>query len=207
MSPDQMFSARAQDLIEAGRVLDSRGMVPATSGNLSARIDEARIAVTVSGSHKGRLLEKDIMSVDMQGNATNRRKPSAETLLHLQIYQRYPEAHFILHPHSANATVLSRMISDALVLEGYELLKAFTGISSHESRILVPNFRNDQDIARLSQKIDTWMDHYEGPVFGYLISGHGFYTWGTSMEETLRHLEALEFLFQCELKSIEAKRR
>ncbi|MDH5613825.1 MAG: class II aldolase/adducin family protein, partial [Gammaproteobacteria bacterium] len=35
---------------------------------------------------------------------------------------------------------------------------------------------------------------------GYLIRGHGFYTWGNNMEDALRHVEAFEFLFECELK-------
>jgi methylthioribulose-1-phosphate dehydratase len=35
--------------------------------------------------------------------------------------------------------------------------------------------------------------------YAYLIAGHGLYTWGNSVEETLRYLDALDFLFACEL--------
>jgi len=199
MSHDSIFKARSAGLIEAGRLLHARGMVPATSGNLSARVDDSRIAITASGRHKGELGENDIMTVDMQGNFVDDRRPSAETLLHLQIYRCYPETGCVLHPHSINATVLSRIASDTVVLQDYELLKAFTGINSHDCRVTVPNFCNDQNIERLTRRIDTWLDNFEGQIFGYLISGHGFYTWGNRTADALRHLEALEFLFECEL--------
>ena len=35
---------------------------------------------------------------------------------------------------------------------------------------------------------------------GYLIRGHGLYTWGRDVAEALRHLEAFDFLFTCELE-------
>jgi methylthioribulose-1-phosphate dehydratase len=31
---------------------------------------------------------------------------------------------------------------------------------------------------------------------GFLISGHGLYTWGQSIAEAERHVEILEFLFE-----------
>lgn len=206
MTPDPTFEVCASRLIEVGRILDNRGMVPATSGNLSARVDDSRVAITVSGRHKGRLLADDIMTVDMQGQSTDDRKPSAETLLHLQIYRRYPDARYVLHPHSVSATVLSQLAPGPVSLQEYELLKAFSGIHTHACQVTVPNFRNDQNIERLSRDVDLWMDNFEGNVVGYLITGHGFYTWGNTAEDALRHLEALEFLFECELRKYGANR-
>ena len=37
-------------------------------------------------------------------------------------------------------------------------------------------------------------------VHGYLIAGHGLYTWGRSVEEACRHVEAFEFLLACEIE-------
>jgi methylthioribulose-1-phosphate dehydratase len=33
----------------------------------------------------------------------------------------------------------------------------------------------------------------------YIIRGHGFYTWASSISATVRQCEALEFLLQCEI--------
>ncbi|MCG6969873.1 MAG: methylthioribulose 1-phosphate dehydratase [Gammaproteobacteria bacterium] len=193
------FKQRAAELVTVGHALYQLNMVPATSGNLSARLSDGRIAITVSGRHKGKLTESDIMVVDKQGNSLDGRRPSAETLLHVQIYQRYPQAGVVLHPHSVNATILSRIHSDHLILQDYELLKAFPGIETHDSKVTVPIFANDQDIARLAAKIDGFMDNHPD-VHGYLIAGHGFYTWGDTVDDAMRHVEAFEFLFECEVK-------
>ncbi|MDR5106194.1 class II aldolase/adducin family protein, partial [Salmonella enterica subsp. enterica serovar Derby] len=43
--------------------------------------------------------------------------------------------------------------------------------------------------------------------YGFLVRGHGLYCWGSQVAEARRHLEGLEFLFQCELQRrlLEAK--
>jgi methylthioribulose-1-phosphate dehydratase len=194
------FETCAQALIEAGRQLYAQHMVPATSGNFSARLADGHLAITVSGRHKGRLTAADLMEVDADGTSLDDRRPSAETLLHVAIYRRFPDARVVLHPHSVNATVLSRLCGDALELQDYEILKAFPGIDTHDCTVNIPVFDNDQDIARLAGKVDAALAGIDHPP-GYLIRGHGFYTWGDSLDDALRHVEAFEFLFDCELRA------
>jgi methylthioribulose-1-phosphate dehydratase len=198
MTREQM----AQEIIDAGRFLYSRGWSPATSSNYSMRLSTTTALLTASGKHKGQLGQDDVLVTDLSGNSLEPgKKPSAETLLHTQLYRCRPEVGAVLHTHSVSATVLSRLIpGDHLPLEGYELQKAFAGVATHESTVLVPIFENDQDIARLAAKVQPWLDaHPECP--GYLIRGHGLYTWGARMSDALRQIEAFEFLFECELKT------
>lgn len=199
MNLNEDFHIKANQLIDAGRFIDRKGWVPATSGNFSARLIDGRIAITVSGKHKGQLQLEDIMLIDAQGVSLDDKKPSAETLLHTSLYQRFPEIGAVLHPHSINATLVSRIFKDRINLENYELLKALKGIDTHETRVEIPIFANDQDIPRLAGKVARYLDEH-GAIFAYIIAGHGLYTWGTTVSETLRHLEALEFLFDCELR-------
>jgi len=187
------------ELINAGKLLYAKGWVPATSGNFSIRLNSDNIAITVSGKDKGFLTPDDIMTINSRGEPLDNKKPSAETGLHVALYKQFPDINAILHTHSINATLISRLNDDELNLCGYELLKAFHGINTHETSLCVPIFANDQDIARLSQKVVRYLD--KNPlIYGYLIAGHGLYTWGRSMQETIRHLEAFEFIFECELK-------
>ncbi|WP_082877843.1 methylthioribulose 1-phosphate dehydratase [Methylomonas koyamae] len=199
------FYLKAEQLIAAGRFIDSKGWVPATSGNFSARLADGNIAITVSGRHKGRLQTDDIMLIDAQGRSLDGKKPSAETLLHTSIYRRYPDVQAVLHPHSVNATLTARLFQHEIVLEDYELLKALPGIDTHESRIVVPIFANDQDIPRLAAEVEHYLDAH-GNIHGYIIAGHGFYTWGASVDDALRHLEALELLFDIEIRLHGVKR-
>jgi len=191
----------ARLLIANIRELSQLGWTPATSSNFSHRLDDRHAAITVSGRDKGRLVEDDIMVVDFdgQGVATAHR-PSAETLLHTQLYQRFPEIGCVLHTHSPVQTVASRLFAGAghIRLEGYELLKAFHGNHTHEAEIAVPVFANTQDMPTLAAQVDALLDRQS--LWGYLIDGHGLYAWGRDMAEARRHLEAFEFLFHCELE-------
>src|ERR1700733_16171381 len=130
-----------QDIIAVGRRLDERGFAPATSGNFSARVDD-RFAITTTGRHKGRLGFADVMLVDGDGLALDDRTPAAETALHIGLYRLYPHVNAVLHVHSVPAVSLSRSLphTGELVLDGYEMLKALPGVTSHETRINVPVF-------------------------------------------------------------------
>ncbi|NII10348.1 methylthioribulose 1-phosphate dehydratase [Oleiagrimonas sp. C23AA] len=199
-TPTQL-SARADAIAEAAAALAQAGWTPATSSNFSMRLDDAHAAITVSGRDKSRLGRDDIMVVDFDGQPVDSDlRPSAETGLHTQIYRRMPEMQVVLHTHSRNQSVASRLFArdGAIHLEGWELQKAITGYTSHESVLEVPVFPNTQHMPELEARIDAWLDDGK-PLHAYLINGHGIYTWGRSMAEARRHLEALEFLIACEL--------
>lgn len=185
-------------IIRAGRRMDSRGWVPATAGNISVRLDERRLAITRSGGHKGFLDAGAVMQVDLDGTPLTDARPSAETLLHCQIYRLFPHAGAVLHGHSVAATVLSMTRPGPIRLAQYEVLKVFEGQSTHDAALELPVFDNDQDIARLAGVAEPALR--QGTPLGYLIRGHGIYIWGTDMDVALARLEGLEFLLACELE-------
>lgn len=185
-------------IIRAGQRMDARGWVPATAGNISVRLDADRIAITRSGGHKGFLDAASVMQVDLAGTPLTDAKPSAETLLHCQVYRLFPQAGAVLHGHSVAGTVLSMTEPGPIRLAQYEVLKAFEGQSTHDVALELPVFDNDQDIARLAALAEPIIA--AGTPLGYLIRGHGVYVWGPSMDVALARLEGLEFLLACELE-------
>jgi methylthioribulose-1-phosphate dehydratase len=197
----------AGEIIINVRELAALGWTPATSSNFSHRLDQQHAAITVSGRDKGRLHESDIMVVDFDGRAVgSEHRPSAETLLHTQLYRRFPDVGCVLHTHSRTQTVASRLFAGAghIRLEGYELLKAFRGNDTHETAIDLPVLANTQHMPTLAAQVDTLLD--DGPLWAYLIDGHGLYAWGRDMGEARRHLEACEFLLGCELELRKVRR-
>lgn len=197
----QRLAHCAGEIIVSVRELAARGWTPATSSNFSMRLDDAHAAITVSGRDKGRLTEGDIMVVDLDGRpVATEHRPSAETLLHTQLYRRFPQIGCVLHTHSLNQTVASRLYAGVghVRLEGYELLKAFAGQTTHETAIDLPVLPNNQDMRTLAAQVDALLDRQ--PMWGYLIDGHGLYAWGRDMAEARRHLEAFDFLLACELE-------
>ncbi len=191
----------AGELIVNLRELSALGWTPATSSNFSRRLDDRHAAITVSGRDKGKLTESDIMVVDFDGQpVATEHRPSAETLLHTQLYKRLPEIGCVLHTHSPVQTIASRLYAGQgyVHLEGYELLKAFNGNTTHDDQIDVPVLANTQDMHTLAAQVDGLLD--KQCMWGYLIDGHGLYAWGQDMAEARRHLEAFEFLLHCELE-------
>ncbi len=196
-----LLKARAAEIVAATREFAALGWTPATGGNFSMRLDDQHAAITISGRDKGRLTDTDVMVVDWNGHAVgSTHRPSAETLLHTQLYKRLPGVGCVLHTHSLNQTVASRLYAGAghVRFEEYELIKAFCGQATHETQMDVPVLPNNQHMPTLAAQVDVLLD--AGSLWGYLIEGHGLYAWGADMTEARRHLDAFEFLLSCELE-------
>lgn len=191
----------AERLVAIGRFLNAQGWSPATSGNYSARLADGRIAITVSGRHKGRLTTDDIMTVDGTGASLDGKLPSAETQLHVALYRLFPHVNAVLHTHSIAGVVLGMVVpaEDRLLLQGYELQKAFPGVVDHETAVSLPLVDNSQDMAGLAAEVDRRLIA-EPAAPAYLIRGHGLYGWGRDLDEAERVVEACETLLACELE-------
>ena len=188
-------------LVEACHWIGNKGWAPATGGNMSVRENDRWCWLSESGKDKGTLTTADFLQVEIATNsAPSGRKPSAETGLHTLIYRLYPQANAVLHVHTVNATVLSRIEKSAtLALNGYEMQKSLSGQTSHLDTLNIPLFDNDQDIDALARRIEDRAQTH--PLdYGFLLRGHGLTCWGRSVAEARRHLEGLEFLFECELR-------
>jgi methylthioribulose-1-phosphate dehydratase len=186
-------------LCATARWCAGRGWVPATSGNFSVR-DADRIYVTSTGLDKGALTPDHLLETNLEGRVMGGfGKPSAETSLHTVIYRDRPEARAILHVHSIWNTLLSRrfVARGYVAIEGYELLKALSGVATHAHLEQVPILENTQDYASLASSLAATLAAHPR-AHGVLLSRHGLYTWGQSVAEARRHLEALEFLFEVE---------
>lgn len=200
-SPAERLLDCGKEIARVAADFAARGWTPATSSNFSMRLDDTAIAVTISGRDKGALQPADVMAVGLDGKPRDAAlRPSAETALHLQVYRRLPATGAVLHTHSHNQTVASRLFATQrkVALRGWELQKAITGYATHASELDVPVFPNSQDMRDIETRVDAWLDG-GSPLHAYLIEGHGLYTWGRDMAEAKRHLEALEFMLACEL--------
>lgn len=189
------------ELVAACHWIGAKGWAPATGGNMSVRQDDIHCLLSESGKDKGRLTVDDFIQVEIAtGRAPSGRKPSAETGLHTLIYRLFPEAGVVLHTHTVNSTVLSRVEkSAALVLQGYEMQKSLTGQTTHLDALPIAIFDNDQDIDRLAGQIERFAA--ETPLcYGFLLRGHGLTCWGKDVAQARQHLEGLEFLFECEMQ-------
>jgi methylthioribulose-1-phosphate dehydratase len=197
------YSQVVAELIQIGKEFHARGWSLATSSNYSVVVSRNPLVVliTASGKDKSRLTPQDFVLIDDQGRPLHSGQPraSAETLLHVVAAKR-PRIGAVLHTHSVWATVLSDVFYEqgGVRIEGYEMLKGLDGITTHETYVWLPILNNSQDIPTLAAHVDQLWDDARSPLrYGYLIRGHGLYTWGRDLHEARRHVEAIEFLLEC----------
>ena len=191
---------RAQALIAVGRRFYGRNWVLATSGNFSvvSSVSPLRLLITQSGAHKGTLTARQFLTIDAGGRASGRTKarPSAEALIHVEVVQARG-AGAVLHTHSVWSTVLSdrHAAAGGIAIQGLEMLKGLDGVTTHAHREWVPIIENDQDMTRLRDAVGRVLRD-DPSIHGFLLRGHGLYTWGRTLADAERHVETLEFLFQ-----------
>ena len=195
-------------LLSVGREFHGRGWSLGTSSNYSVVSSRAplELTITVSGKDKSALGRDDFVRVNAAGAPCDGsgRKSSAETLLHCLIAELVPSVGAVLHTHSVWSTILSRadLPRGAVRIEGYEMLKGLDGIVTHDTFEEVPVFANAQDMQELAAQIRArfqaadWSDPKRPPFHGFLLSGHGLYTWGRDLAEARRQIEIHEFLFE-----------
>jgi len=192
--------AIARSFHEIGRDFHTRGWVLGTSGNFSTVVSRKplKLVITASAVSKGAIRPADVLLVGADGRAIGRStgKPSAETALHLAV-ARTRQAGAVLHTHSVWSTMLSERSGDqgGLRLSGFEMLKGLEGVRTHQHTEWVPILGNDQDIPSLARRAETMLQQ-SPEVHGFLLRGHGLYTWGDDLAQARRHVEIFEFLLE-----------
>ena len=193
------FTTLATALAGIGKGFYARGWVLGTSGNLSAVIshDPLRLAITASGADKGNLTSEQILQIDGDGNMiAGTGKPSDEMRLHL-VAVKLRGAGAVLHTHSIWSTMLSNACAEAggIRISGYEMLKGLAGVKTHEHQEWLPIIENSQDMNNLAKTVAAVLQSNPA-AHGFLLRGHGLYTWGRDLSEAKRHIEIFEFLLE-----------
>jgi methylthioribulose-1-phosphate dehydratase len=209
-TPGSTFREIAAKLAATAKALHARGWLSGTSGNLSAVVqtEPLLLAMSPSGVDKGELTPEQFLLVDEGAHVINGgRKPSDETLLHLEIVKQR-QAGAVLHTHSIWNTILSDMFADehGVAIEGYEMSKGLEGVRTHEHREWLPIIGNSQDMRELAAAIRAVLTEHPN-AHGLLLNKHGLYSWGKDLREAKRHIEILEFLLEARGRTLQLRSR
>lgn len=195
-------------LIQVCDFISQKGYSPATGGNFSIRIDNDHMAVSGSGRDKRNLTKQDFVLCDLTATLlSGDYKPSDEAVLHGKIYQLSTDIQCVLHTHSVPVTVLSMLEpGSSITINGFEMQKTIAGHPSHESPLTITILENSQDIPALADQLQENWDTIS-KANGFIVRGHGLYTWGKTIIDAKRHMEGTEFLVACllEMKRLQPK--
>jgi L-fuculose-phosphate aldolase len=183
------FSARASEaelrdcLVHCGRICYERNLMTSNDGNLSVRLDPARLLITPAGISKGRMRADDLLLIGLDGQVLTSpggTRPSSEAPMHLEVYRSRPEARAVIHAHPIFATALTvagldfplDVLPESVMALGEVPVTPYATPSSDEDAEAIRPF-----------------------VLGHaaiLLRQHGAVTIGADLEEALQHLERLE---------------
>lgn len=171
-----------------------------TSGNLSARVSEhpeSTVVITASGRDKGALGHDDFVEVALDGaviHAGRGLSPSAETSIHLAIYQAAPRCGAVLHVHTIASTLIrpSEGVPGSVSFESLEMLKGW-GLWEEGAQAELPVFENHADVGRIAEAVAAQLS-IAARVPALVIAGHGLTAWGPTVADAHRHVEITEFL-------------
>lgn len=103
---DREAALRA-DIVEVGRRLYARGYVASNDGNISVRLDSARLLMTPAGVSKGFMTPDMMVVTDFDGRVvgdSGSRRPSTEIQMHLAAYRERADVQAVVHAHPPLAT-------------------------------------------------------------------------------------------------------
>ncbi len=177
------LSALREEVIQVCRLMYDHGMVAATDGNVTARIDDRCVLATPSGISKGWVTAEQLLILDMQGNlpAETPYGPNppgltftSEIWLHLEAYQLRPDIGSVVHAHPPYAIALSIagipvaecLIPEVLVGMGTIPLTPYATPSTREGAEVIHRYIRDHDAVVLRRHGSVTVD--KTPLRAYL---------------------------------------
>lgn len=176
-----------EEIVLVGKLLYERGLIVATDGNISARLDDQRILITPSGLCKGLMTPEQLIVIDLDGRkvspATSANadfRPSSETPMHLEVFKQRADVQAVVHAHPPHAIALSIvnisladcMLPEAIVFLGLTPTTPYATPSSEEN-------------ARAIREVITGHD-------ALILQRHGSLTVGSSPLNAFYRTETLE---------------
>ncbi len=176
------------DLVEYNLVL-------LTWGNASA-IDREKglVVIKPSGVDYGDLVDDMMIVLDLEGNIVEGDlRPSSDTTTHLVLYRAFEELQGIVHTHSTYATSWAQACRDIPVV-GTTHADYFHREIPCTRPMTADEVNGDYESETGRVIVDCFASRKLNPAFvpGVLVSNHGSFTWGRSVEEAVHNAVVLE---------------
>ncbi len=183
--------------IDQNKELLKKKLVIHNFGNVSLRIDDNHFVIKPSGAVLSKLKPKDmpVIRISSQKKIYGNLKPSTDTPTHLEIYKKFKNIKSITHNHSTYATVWAQS-GKSIPLLGTTHADYWINevpIVKHLSKKdMIENYEKNTGKLILKTLKAKHLDAYHCP--GVIVAGHGPFTWGQGINESVQNAEILEFV-------------
>lgn len=177
------FDPVRREVIATCRQLADRGYLAGTGGNVACRIDDEHFAITPSASDYYSLTAEDICVLRLNdlGQVAGDKRPSVEHKLHANLLRARRDCRASIHTHQPIASACSLLARDLEIDE--PALQAVLG-----RKAVCVGYAPSGTIW-LASKLRKSL---RPDVNAYLLRNHGVVCCGTSLEEAVTRVEALE---------------
>jgi L-fuculose-phosphate aldolase len=169
------------DIVEIGRRLYARGYTASNDGNISARLDAARLLMTPKNVCKG-FMTPDMMCItDLDGRKlAGDRDPSSEMQMHLEVYRQRPDVQAVVHAHPPIATGFAVA---GIPLDRAVLAEVVTTLGS----VPIADYATPS-----TSELPAAVRKYVKAHDGMLLANHGALTLGTDLYAAYYKMETIE---------------
>jgi L-fuculose-phosphate aldolase len=169
------------DIVEAGRRLYARAYIASNDGNISARLDDARLITTPKSVSKGFMTPDMMVVVDYAGKKiAGERDASTELPMHLEIYRNRPDVNAVVHAHPPLAT--------GFAVAGIPLTRAVLAeVITTLGSIPIAEY-GTPSTAELPEAVRKYIKAHDG----LLLANHGAVTCGPSVMAAYFKMETIE---------------
>lgn len=170
-----------EEIVRFGKLMHQQGLVAATDGNLSVRLNENAVLVTPTAVSKGMMEPDDLVVVDMSGRQmSGRRNVTSEIGMHLLIYRLRPDVNAVVHAHPATATGFA---ASGTALDQPLVSEIIVGLGC------VPLAKyGTPGTPELAEALEPLIPDYDA----ILMANHGVVTYAEDLEKAYMKMETVE---------------
>ena len=181
------FMEYREQVLAAARLLVERGLLAATGGNVSVRIEgEDMLAVTPSSKDYSEMTAVDVCVCDFKRKlVAGTLNPSVETGMHISVYQARPDVNAVLHTHQIGASVFS------LIGMGIPALFDEQVVNLGREAAFVP-----YGLSGSTDLLNNITKALENKCNAYILQTHGALTLATDMDQAIRNAMIFEKIAQ-----------
>ena len=163
------------------RKIHAQGLVSATDGNLSVRLDQNHVLITPSSIRKEDMTSEAPVIVGMDGELIRGdKRPSTEVKVHIEAYNRRPDVRAVIHAHPpkavaftiAGADLNTCVLPEVVITLGDVPVAPYAAPSTDELPASMSRLITDCDVVMLER--------------------HGSVTVGPTLNDAFKKLEKLE---------------
>jgi|TARA_Y100000034_G_scaffold127985_1_gene181793 L-ribulose-5-phosphate 4-epimerase len=179
--------------LQANKWIVDKKLVFLTWGNVSLR-HEGRVFIKPSGIDLESVSLEEISEVDLNGNIISGLKPSVDTPAHLELYSGFDRINSIVHTHSKYATVFAQL-NRSIDCFGTTHADYFKGSIP---LVPIPDWNDIESYEKTTGKaiVSYFKEKDINPleISAALVSGHGVFAWGETLDRALENAYVLELI-------------